>query len=173
MPFFEEHEMHPFYRRNPAARKRFIGLVGWGGKNKLDREAPARDMYLGALAQSSFKWMTRNCERFYILSANYHLLHPDKKIQPYPFLFKDLDELDKESWGHVTIEKLAWETELDKPILVMAGSEYIQSLVNAAKETQAKIYDPCPKMTMGMRLNWIRSYPVLSKEVVAEIKTQN
>lgn len=169
MPFFEEWQIHPFFRKNPAARRRFIGLVGCG-KKKTTHPAEARKLYTGGLTRMSIEWMDRNCETFFVLSAKYHLVPSDARIKPYELKISDLDEDDRVAWGQLVASQLKRRVGFDKPFIIMAGNDYIQALNAGLAETHATIFDPCPKMKMGLRMNWIRTHPVLTKEVVEEIK---
>ena len=60
-----------------------IGLVGCT-KSKLDRAAPARDLYSpSALFRGRLVYVERTCERWYILSAKYGLVAPEDVLEPY------------------------------------------------------------------------------------------
>lgn len=174
MPFFLDHELHPFFKKNPTARKKFIGLVGCSNKRTFHKSCKARDMYRGALARMSMKWAERNCERWFIISPKYHLLEPEGIIEPYKDRLKDMDADDLLAWAQVVTEQAKCRVGLNTPFVLLGGSEYADAL-DLPKKNQLhpefRLYDPCPKLQMGLRMNWIRSHPVMSKETVQLIKS--
>lgn len=174
MPFFADHDLHPFYRKNPKARTRFIGLVG-GCSNKrvANSSVRGRDLYRGALAQMSIRWLDRNCEQWYLLSPKYHLLEPDRVVAPYKGRISDLNDDDKIAWAQTVSIQLKEKVGFKTPFVILAGAEFADAL-HLPEEfrlfPEFKIYDPTPRMMMGLRMNWIRSNPVMSKAVVHKIK---
>lgn len=170
MSFFDNHELHPFFQKNPNARKRFIGLVGCG-KAKANYAMQAKKLYIGGLTRMSIEWMDRNCETFFILSAKCHLTPSDKIIDPYDLKMDDLDKNDQLAWGQVVAKQLTDSVGTDKLFVVMAGASYINALTLGCSE-HLKIYNPCRGLTMGLRMSWIRTHPVMSKSVFDEIKAR-
>lgn len=64
---------------------RTIALVACG-KAKLDRAAPARDLYIGNLFRAARAHVeAASYDTWYILSAKHHLVHPDTVIAPYDY----------------------------------------------------------------------------------------
>lgn len=61
---------------------RTVGLIACG-KSKLDRPAPARDLYTGQLFRLARAYVEANCDEWAILSAKYLLLMPWEVIEPY------------------------------------------------------------------------------------------
>jgi hypothetical protein len=59
-----------------------VGLVGRASQ-KLQRPAPARELYVSQLFKKASAYAERTCDRWYILSAKHDLVHPDEVIEPY------------------------------------------------------------------------------------------
>ncbi len=59
-----------------------IALVGCG-KTKLDRAAPARDLYTGQLFQKARQYAEVHCDAWYILSALHWTVSPSRVLEPY------------------------------------------------------------------------------------------
>jgi hypothetical protein len=59
-----------------------ITLVGCSAA-KLTRPAPARDLYTGDLFGKARALAEATSDRWYILSAKHHLVHPDQVLAPY------------------------------------------------------------------------------------------
>jgi len=173
MPFFLDHELHPFYKNNPQARKQFVGLVGCSNKRIQHRPCKARDMYCGALAKMSIRWLDRNCEKWFIISPVYHLLEPDQIIEPYKGRVSDMPEEDIISWAQIIQRQLREKVGFKTPFLILAGAEYANNLRLPKRyrvSKHFKLLDPCQNTIMGMRMHWLRTHPVLSRKVVRMIK---
>lgn len=59
-----------------------VGLVGCAS-SKLQRPAPARELYTSQLFRKASAYAEQTCDRWYILSGKYGLVHPDAVIEPY------------------------------------------------------------------------------------------
>ncbi len=70
-----------------------IGLVGCC-KKKLDRAAPARELYQSDLFKSSVAWLEARDELdgWAILSAKHRLVMPDDVIYPYELSLADMNQ---------------------------------------------------------------------------------
>lgn len=79
---------------------RTIALIGCAA-TKLDRRAPARELYVSALFQLSLQYaeMVLGAEVF-ILSAQHGLVRPDQELAPYNLSLADLDPWERAWWAH-------------------------------------------------------------------------
>lgn len=170
-PFFTEAELHPYFTKHPNARKRFIGLVGCG-KAKQSKPAAARDLYTGSLTRLAIRWMDRNCELFFILSAKHGLLHPDTVIDPYNVKLSDYSDEERESWGNWVADELEKLFNYQPiPFMVLAGSDYSNAFMPKITSLglHEYVYEACRGLKMGSRMRWIRNHPVLTQKVLKEI----
>lgn len=173
MPFFAEHELHAYYKDFPERREKFIGLVGCGLQRMAAGPVKARSMYKGSLSKMALRWAERNCENWFVISSAYHLVNPDATIEPYSLWLREMPEEDRIAWGQCVIHDLKKSVGFEKPFLILAGTDFVQALMPEEKrfrtESKFRLYDPMPRMMMGMRQNWLRSHPVLSDSTVKEI----
>lgn len=173
MPFFAEWETHPFYKSCPEVRDKFVGLVGCGLQRMSAGPVKARHMYKGSLSRMALKWAERNCETWFVISSAYHLVDPDATISPYSIWLREMPEEDRIAWGQSVLHDIKKAVGFDRPFVVLAGTDFAQALMPDEKrfrtEPKFRLYDPMPRMMMGMRQNWIRSHPVLSDSTVKEI----
>lgn len=82
-----------------------VGLVSCTSK-KLKHAAPARELYA---ASPNFRkwvaWVERSCDRWFVLSAKHHLVHPDEVLAPYDKTLDDEPAAEKRRWStHVVSE---------------------------------------------------------------------
>lgn len=59
-------------------------------KTKLEKPAPARDLYQSPLFQKASAYCERTYDRWFILSAKYGLLDPKFVIEPYDLSLKSM-----------------------------------------------------------------------------------
>ena len=58
-----------------------VGLVACASQ-KLQRPAPARELYVSQLFKKASAYAGLTCDRWYILSAKHGLVHPDTVLEP-------------------------------------------------------------------------------------------
>jgi hypothetical protein len=100
-------------------------------KNKLNKSAKARDLYIGQLFRASmaYAYCLRPKEVF-ILSAKHCLLHPDKKIDPYDCTLNEMTALQREHWASRVFKQLKSQTRVKHDRFVfLAGKRYRENLV--------------------------------------------
>jgi hypothetical protein len=143
------------------------------GKAKQSRACRAAELYTGSLTRLAIKWMERNCEEFYILSAKFGLLDPDRVIKPYNVKLSDYSDEEQISWGNMVADGLhAMFNTNCTPFLVMAGSDYSSAFMPKLTRIglDGYVYEVCKGLKMGNRMRWIRNNPVLTEKVLKEIQ---
>lgn len=86
-----------------------IGLVACS-KTKLDRPAPARELYTSPLFRAASAYAERTYDRWLILSALHGLVEPDQEIEPYDVTLTRMTVKERRAWcALVTNQPLAGE----------------------------------------------------------------
>ena len=103
------------------------------GKAKLDHAAPARDLYTGGLFRAAVRHAEAEYDDYRVLSAKWHLLRPDRVIEPYDVSMADLTASQRAVWGEVVSAQAicAWlplRTRRRIVIDVFAGQAYVDAL---------------------------------------------
>jgi len=139
-----------------------IALVGCG-KSKLDRAAPARELYTGPLFRSALSYALEP-DRFdsvYILSAKYGLLYLDEKIEPYDLALAQRDRAARVKWGRLvaaSLDALHYRCPLD--ITCLAGRPYVDALLWMGEgyffEHRWSLSAPLSGLGRGQRLAWFK-----------------
>ena len=100
-----------------------IYLIACSGK-KLDRAAPARDLYQG----QAFKFSLAAAERVgadaVILSALHGLVELDQVLEPYNCTLADMDKAGRAQWAYWTNKALQNRIAPSQRVVVLAGSNY-------------------------------------------------
>lgn len=169
MPFFTSAELHPYFRKHPGARNRYVGLVGCG-KAKLPYPAMAKDIYTGGYTKMSIGWAELNCSTFFILSAKYGLLDPFRVIKPYNVRLTDYDEDEVTGWGNMVQEQLFDFGIAGRVVVVLAGMDYTDAVKYPGEND---VLELCRNMKMGDRLRWMKKHPVLTDKVLEEVRKRN
>lgn len=102
-----------------------VGLVACASQ-KLDRPAPARDLYVSQLFKKASAYAEATCDRWYILSAKHGLIRPDEVIEPYDMRLGTSTGPDVNAWADRVREQLAAKlAEVPRVTLVaLAGAQY-------------------------------------------------
>lgn len=76
------------------------------GRSKLDRAAPAEELYTGALFRASLAAARKLADRFVILSAKHGVLSPETVTEPYEQSIAAMHKLAREQWGALAAKGL-------------------------------------------------------------------
>jgi hypothetical protein len=131
-----------------------IGLVGCV-KSKLDKAAPARDLYISALFRGARCSVERSCDRWFILSAEHALVHPDAVVAPYEKTLKDVSPTDRREWSERVLTQLQMEIgDLSGHAFeIHAGAAYANfGLVEGLRHRGAGVEQPLEGLSLGQRL---------------------
>jgi hypothetical protein len=99
-----------------------VGVVSCGSV-KLDKAAPARDLYCGRFFQVCSKFVEPRSDRWIILSAKHGVLDPDEIIDPYDLSLRKMSKERYRFWqlqARIEIE----EQFPSATFLAVAGENY-------------------------------------------------
>lgn len=101
-----------------------IALVGCV-KAKLDRPAPAADLYTSTLFTGRRRWVEQTCEQWWILSALHGLVAPDTVLDPYDVTLTNQPVARRRAWAQQVLGDLAAVTDLSgATVEIHAGADY-------------------------------------------------
>lgn len=131
-----------------------IGLVGCV-KTKLDRAAPAQDLYTSALFRGRRAFVAASCDRWYILSAKHGLLAPTLVVEPYEETLMGRPAAAKRRWAALVVELvIADGVEIgDATFEIHAGAAYRDfGLVDEFRRRGASVEIPAEHLSQGEQL---------------------
>jgi hypothetical protein len=133
-----------------------IGLVACC-KTKLDRAAPARELYVSPLFRLSLAYAEARCERVYVASALHDLVEPDRVLQPYERTLTDLNRFQRTLFGYAVVRGLIDRHGWDFDLLVLAGAAYVTPIARALADLSAglRLIEPLRGMQIGERLSFL------------------
>jgi hypothetical protein len=162
---------------------RTIGLIACG-KAKLDRPAPARELYVGNLFRACRAYVESTCDEWAILSAKHGLVLPDQVLAPYEQRLSGRAE-DRLAWARRVNEAIrrrwcasgyvagqpdehggrpvGWAPErLDVRFVVLAGADYRvcveESRANAGWVLPVPCDTPLAGLQLGQQLAWLAGH---------------
>jgi hypothetical protein len=133
-----------------SAPRRRIGLIACT-KAKLNRPAPARELYS---ASDLFRKAAAYCDAYldgwFVLSAKYGLLEPDRIIAPYDMTLKTMPSSQRRLWGMQVAQQLRQLGEV--ALEAHAGAAYVRPLLEAG----VVLHDPLRGLAIGKRKRWYK-----------------
>lgn len=143
-----------------------VALVGCSAV-KLDRPAPARELYTSPLFRLSLAWAEEHCDAAFIVSARYELVELDREIAPYDVKIADIGGTrDREAWAWRVVGSLVtrFGDRVIQPVLLL-GEAYADPLrtpllirMNGYQGPAWKRpEEPLRKMMIGERLSWLKA----------------
>lgn len=150
-----------------------IALIACCGA-KLNREAPARELYRSCLFRKSLRYAEENADKIFILSAKHGMVASDKMIKPYDVSLNGQSKQYCKQWGAKVdgqlmklFKSLSIAGTPVNSMLILAGKSYrepIDFLKQGFWVERAlrgvSIYDfevevPMEGMGIGQQLSWL------------------
>ena len=92
---------------------------------------------------------------WYILSAKYGLVDPDTKLEPYEFTLKTQGVAERRAWAKTVLEELLPLIKSFKRIVIFAGADYREFLVEPLKQQGLEVVIPMEGLSFGKQLAWL------------------
>lgn len=151
-----------FTEKKPDAPR--VALVGCAAR-KLDRAAPARELYTSTLFRAAYEYAEKTCDAVLIVSAVHGVVAPKAVIQPYNRDLRKYRKVEREGWGIRTIGQLVSAFKSPPQLVLLAGQVYADALVYGAHWHNL----PRPELPLtgirgcGPRVKWLRIERVKAK----------
>jgi hypothetical protein len=137
-----------------ADRATTIALVGCA-RAKRPAPAPAGDLYVSDLFRKSRAYAKQCADRWFILSAEHGLLHPEQVVPPYDRELKNLSAVERAAWAARVLQALEAVLVGADRVVILAGKHYYERLVPALRERGLEVVLPLEGMGIGSRLAWL------------------
>lgn len=117
-------------------------------KLKRNVAAEAGNMYTSVWFSKAKQYALRHCDDWYILSAEYYLVHHSTVIQPYNKTLNSMTSRERSAWADVVSQQLA-QLHFDN-LLVLAGKRY----ATAVPFGRYDVVFPLAGLGIGQQLAW-------------------
>lgn len=145
-----------------------VYIVGCGA-SKLDREAPARELYTGSLFVAARRHVEALDATWLVLSAKYGIVEPFQELQPYEQKLPRRGE-DVRCWalsaasGAVSLSSLWLDRERGVPqmpqperrFVFLCGVEYAGPVARLLESWGYETEQPLAGLQLGERLHWFK-----------------
>jgi cytoplasmic iron level regulating protein YaaA (DUF328/UPF0246 family) len=117
--------------------------------------APARELY-----RSNWFLKARACADsvgscWFILSAEYGLVHPDEMIEPYEMTLNTVGVAERRNWSRRVQQQMDERMPDARRIVVLAGQRYREFLMDYLGRRAATVHVPMAGMRNGQQLSWL------------------
>ena len=119
----------------------------------------ARNLYLSDWFVSARDRVMQEREPWYILSAKFGLLHPDKVIAPYDVTLNKLGVADRRRWAARVITQMDEALPHADEVVIFAGQRYREFLEEYLRRRYSSVKVPMEGLRIGEQLRWMKHGP--------------
>ena len=158
------------FRNRTATDLILVGCV----KSKIETDATvrAKDLYASPLWRCRREYAERFGGSWYILSAKYHLLNPEKKIRTYNLTMPDLNPAERDEWSRKVLDDIGkkFPDLKGKVVEIHAGESYGESgLEKGLREAGAIVHRPLERVRgVELQCAWYRGCLAASRSGARE-----
>ena len=138
-----------------------IYLVSCVSKKKRG-EHPAKDIYDAPWfkkARACVELHLQQTDKWFILSAKYGLLDPDRYINSYDMTLKNMPRHAREEWAAGVLQALQPIIRKQGRVVILAGECYREFLLEGITKMCAQVLVPMQGMAIGKQLRWLGECP--------------
>lgn len=125
--------------------------------NKHIIPSPAQDLYLSDWFLKASAYAKRVGDQWFILSAKYGLLAPDKVIEPYNVTLKTMPVHSRRSWAARVIQDLKPILSQGDTVIFLAGDAYRENLITPIENMGCRISIPMQGLRIGEQMRWLNN----------------
>lgn len=132
-----------------------IALVSCA-KKKRATAAPAKDLYVSPLFRGLRSYAETKADRWYILSAKFGVLAPNKIIRPYNVTLNDMTRVERASWARRVIRQLPRVVPRRATVIVLAGLKYRADIEPFLRQRCVSVRVPFAGLSIGKQLSRLK-----------------
>ena len=122
---------------------------------KLDTPSPAKDLYTSAWFRKARAYVESTESPWYILSAEYGLLDPERVVEPYEKTLNTMGIRDRRFWAERVFSQLEAVGVTDGRLSFLAGQRYREFLVPRLRGIGIEVEVPMAGLRIGEQLRWL------------------
>lgn len=138
-----------------VARSRTLLLVSCVSR-KRTTPSPARDLYTSEWFLKARAFVEATGCPWFILSAEYGLVHPDALIAPYERTLNRMRATERRDWGQRVLAALEPKLVGIERVVVLAGERYREHLVPELTRRRLQVDVPLEGLGIGEQLHWLK-----------------
>lgn len=125
--------------------------------SKLDRPAPARDLYVSDLFKKVRAYVEKAGQQWFVLSADHGLVHPDTVLAPYEKTLNRMPIAERRAWATRVLTALEPQLPDTDRVVFMAGERYREFLMEPLR-LRVQVEVPMAGLTIGRQLQWLSQH---------------
>jgi len=122
---------------------------------KRPTRSRARDLYLSPWFIKAREYVEATRMPWFILSAEYGLLHPDTEVEPYERTLNLMPVAQRRDWARRVGEALKPHLVGAQQVVVLAGERYREFLMPMLKSACPDVRVPMEGLAIGYQLQWL------------------
>jgi len=125
---------------------------------KRDTACPAADLYTSAWFLKARRYVQGHLmqvDSWYILSAEYGLLDPDREVRPYEKTLNNMAAAARWRWAEQVWTDLKPILNIGDTIVILAGQRYREHLEPWLKSADYSVSVPMRGLPIGKQLAWL------------------
>lgn len=121
---------------------------------KADKAARAKDLYVSPWFHKARHYVESRNASWFILSAEYGLVHPERIIKPYEMTLNAMGAAERRVWARNVISQMRTELPDAAQVVLFAGQRYREFLMDYLRERYPQVVAPLSHMGIGVQLRW-------------------
>jgi len=126
-------------------------------KKKRKGAHPAKDLYISPLFRLALNYVTHNFQRYYILSAKYGLLRPEKRVRGYNKTLNRMSVKNRRMWAVSVARGIRKVVLRGNELYFYAGKRYREELMRLLG-SDYKCKAPLKGLSIGRQLQWYKRH---------------
>ena len=135
-----------------------VFLVSCVSKKKT-ASARAAEMYVSSLFLKERNRIEKTGCPWFILSAKYGLLDPDKIIEPYNVSLNTMSAKERRAWAEKVRQQMESQLPNADKIVIFAGATYRRYLLPYLERRFPNVEIPMQRLKIGQQLQWLDHAP--------------
>ena len=123
-------------------------------KGKQTSAAAAKDLYTSDWFRKARAYVEPTGMPWFILSAEYGLLHPDQRTDPYEKTLNKMLSWERKRWAEKVIHQMEQGLPKAEQIVVLAGEKYRKYLMSYLQSRASSVKVPLKGLRLGEQLSW-------------------
>lgn len=140
-----------------ALPPRTVALVACASRKRLPEgawQAPAKDLYNSHLFRAARRYAERVADEWYILSALYDLVRPDRMLPDYNRKLSEMPKAMRDHWAEIVASQIQAVVPRYSTLIFLAGREYREGVIH--RLTGRYIIEvPMEGLGIGEQVSWL------------------
>jgi hypothetical protein len=125
-------------------------------KTKRDSPSPAGDLYVSPLFKALRNYAKTHADAWYVLSAEYGLLHPDRVVAPYERTLNNMAKVERIAWAERVRRDLDKVLQPNSEVILLAGLRYREGIEPFLVTRNCPFVVPLEGLGLGKQLQWLK-----------------